>query len=158
MKPSCTSLLLRQFCCITWITYHHCHCRERFSLMNLNKSLLAPSKTEILLIGTKQQVFSSYKPISQQLYHPSPFVSSQSLFHLWLWRVILWSNQLTIQILSISYLRHPLCSTFDSSFSIQLLQIDLSQASLTIVIHYILAFHKLFSKNFNTWIVNPNTS
>ena len=89
------------------------------SWMNLNKLLLNPSKTEFLLIGTKQQrlKFSDcYKLISQQWYHPSQFLCSQSWLHLWLWHVFLWSNQLCIQILSFSHPRHPSNSSSSSSF------------------------------------------
>ena len=54
------------------------------SWMNLNKLLFNPSKTEFLLIGTKQQhlKFSDVTNISQQSYHPSQFLCSQSWPHL----------------------------------------------------------------------------
>ena len=80
------------------------------SWMNLNKLLLNPSKTEFLLFGTKQtasQIFWSYKLISQQWYHSSQFLCSQSWLHLWLWHVFLWTYHLCFQILSFSHPRHP---------------------------------------------------
>ena len=89
------------------------------SWMNLNKLLLNPSKTEFLLIGTKQQrlKFSDLTNLSlSKRYHPSQFLCSQSWLHLWLWHVFLWSNQLCIQILSFSYPRHPSNSSSSSSF------------------------------------------
>ena len=54
---------------------------------------------------TTTQIFWSNKLISQQWYHPSQFLCSQSWLHLW--HDFLWSNQLYIQILSFSYPRHP---------------------------------------------------
>ena len=62
------------------------------------------------------KIFWSNKLFSQQWYHPSQFLCSQSWLHLWLWHVLLWSNQLCIQILSFSYLRHPSYSSSASSF------------------------------------------
>ena len=76
------------------------------SWMNLNKLLHNTSKTEILLIGTKQQrlKFSDLTNLSlSNDIIPVPTMSfhsacSQSWLHLWFWHVFLWSNQLCIQI------------------------------------------------------------
>ena len=86
------------------------------SWMNLNKLLLNPSKTEFLLIGTKQQRLKFSDLTNLSLSNDIIPVCSQSWFHLWLWHVFLWSNQLCIQILSFSYPRHPSNSSSSSSF------------------------------------------
>ena len=87
------------------------------SWMNLNKLLLNPSKTEFLLIGTKQQClkFSDLTNLSHSNDIISQFLCSQSWLHLWLWHVFLWSNQLCIQILSFSHPRHSSNSSSSSS-------------------------------------------
>ena len=80
-------------------------------------------------------------------------------FILWLWHVLLWSNQLCIQILSFSYPRHPSNSSSSSSFlQPQLLQIHLSPANLTTAIHFILASHKQTSTNFNAFKIHWHVS
>ena len=139
MTPSCTSLSLLQILLYLLKTLTTTF-NDILSWMNLNKLLLNPSKTEFLLIGTKQQrlkfsdltnlllylyiiiyilyiiIYIIYYYISQQWYHPSQFLCSQSWLNLWLWHVFLWSNQLCIQILSFSYPRHPSNSSSSSSF------------------------------------------
>ena len=63
-----------------------------------------------------------------------------------------WSNQICIQILSFSYPRHPFeFVIFFLFLQLQLLQIHLSPANLTTVIHYTLASHKSISTNFNAF-------
>ena len=84
--------------------------------MKLNKLLLNPSKTSHWHRTITSQIFWSFKLISQHWYHPSQFLCSQSWLHLRLWHVLLWSNQLCIQILSFSYPRHPSNSSSSSSF------------------------------------------
>ena len=62
------------------------------------------------------QIFGSYKLFSQQWYHPSQFLCSQSWLHLWLWHVFLWSDQLSVQILSFPLSRHSSYLSSSSSF------------------------------------------
>ena len=100
MTPSCTSLslLANSAVCLETLT-------TTFTdiLSWMNKLLLNPSKTEFHSHWhktTASQIFWSYKLISQQWYHPSQFLCSQSWLHLWLWHVFFWTNKLCFQILS----------------------------------------------------------
>ena len=89
------------------------------SWMNLNKLLLNPSKTEFLLIGTKQQrlKFSDLTNLSLSNDIIPVSFSARNLGFIFDsdMSLILWSNQLCIQILSFSHPRHP--SNLSSSFS-----------------------------------------
>ena len=103
---------------ISWNTYHHFQWHslqdglEQTASQSINNWMSSHwHKT------TTSQIFWSNKLISQQWYHPSQFLCSQSWLHLWLWHVFLWSNQLFIQILSFSYPRHPSNSSSSSFYS-----------------------------------------
>ena len=104
MTPSCTSLSL-----LYLLKHHHFQWHSLLNELEQTSLLLNLSKTEFLLISTKQQrlKFSDLTNLS---------VCSQSWLHLWLCHVFLWSNQLCIQILSFSYPRHPSNSSSSSSF------------------------------------------
>ena len=106
-----------KFCSISWNTYHHF---QWHSLLDELEQTASQSIKNWISSHwhktTTTQIFWSNKLISQQWYHPSQFLCSQSWLHLWLWHVLLWSNQLCIQILSFSYPRHPSNSSSSSSF------------------------------------------
>ena len=95
------------------------------SWMNLNKLLLNPIKNRISSHWhktTTSQIFWSNKLISQQWYHPSQFLCSQSWLHLWLWHVFVWSNPLSIQschfhIRDIRQIRHLLPLSTATAFA-----------------------------------------
>ena len=90
------------------------------SWMNLNKLLLNPSKTEFLLIGTKQQRLKFSDLTNLSLSNDIIPVSSSARnlgFIFDSWHVFLWSNQLCIQILSFSYPRHPSNTSSSSLYS-----------------------------------------
>ena len=105
------------FCSISWNTYYHF---QWHSLLDELEQTASQSIKNWISSHwhktTASQIFWSNKLISQQWYHPSQFLCSQSWLHLWLWHVFLWSNQLCIQILSFSYPRHPSNSSSSSSF------------------------------------------
>ena len=106
-----------KFCSISWNTNHHF---QWHSLLDELEQIASQSIKNWISSHwhktTASQIFWSNKLISQQWYHPSQFLCSQSWLHLWLWHVFLWSNQLCIQILSFSYPRHPSNSSSSSSF------------------------------------------
>ena len=152
------------------------------SWMNLNKLLLNPSKTEFLLIGTKQQrlkfsyltnlsLSNDIIPVSSSARNLGFIFDSDMSF----------SDQInSIQILSFSYPRHPSNSLikstlypnlviFISETSVEfvifflflqplLLQIHLFPANLTIAIHFTLASHKQISTNFNAFKIHWHVS
>ena len=106
-----------KFCFISWNTYPHFHWHS--FLDELEQT--APQSIYNWISSywhktTTSQIFWSYKLISQQWYHPSQFLCSQSWLHLWLWHVFLWTNQLSVQILSFSHPRHPSNPSSSSSF------------------------------------------
>ena len=86
------------FCSISWNTYYHF---QWHSLLDeLEQILLNPSKTEFLVIDTKQQRLKFSDLTNLSLSNDIIPVSSsarKSWLHLWLWHVFLWSNQLCIQ-------------------------------------------------------------
>ena len=119
--------------------------------MNLNKLLLNPSKTEFLLIGTKQQRlrFSDFTNLSLSNYIISLLAilaSSLTLAFLSLVKSNLYPYR---DQLSFSHPRHLSNSSSSSFLQPQLLQTHLSQANGTTVIHYTLASNKQISTNFN---------
>ena len=132
------------------------------SWMNLNKLLLNPSKTEFLLIGTKQQrlKFSDLTNVSL-----SAMISSQSVPLL-----AILASSLTLTCISlIKSTLYPNLAIFISETSVefvifflslqpQLLQIHLSPANLTIAIHFTLASHKQISTNFNAFKIHWHMS
>ena len=85
------------FCSISWNTYHYF---QWHSLMDELEQTASQSIKNWISSHwhktTASQIFWSNKLISQQWYHPSQFLCSQSWLHLWLWHVFLWSNQLCI--------------------------------------------------------------
>ena len=99
MTPSCTSLSLLQI--LLYLLKHHLF--QWHSLLDELEQTASQSIKNWISSHwhktTASQIFWSNKLISQQLYHPSQFLCSQSWLHLWLWHVFLWSNQLCIQIL-----------------------------------------------------------
>ena len=107
---------------------------------------------------TASQIFWSNKLISQQWYHPSQFLCSQSWLHLWLWHVFLWSNQLCIQLVVFISETSVEFVIFFLFLQPLLLQIHLSLANLTIAIHFTLASHKQISTNFNTFKIHWHVS
>ena len=123
--------------------------------MNLNKLLLNPSKTEFLLIGTKQQrlKFSDLTNLSL-----SNMISSQSVPLL-----AILASSLTLTCLSLNKLTlFPNLVIFTSETSVEFvifflflqpqpLQIHLSPANLTTAIHFTLASHNQISTNFNAF-------
>ena len=120
------------------------------SWMNLNKLLLNPSKTEFLLIGTKQQrlkfsdltnlsLSNDIIPVSSSARNLGFIFDSDKSF----------SQQMN---LSFSHPRHPLNPSSSSSFcSHSSCKFPLSPANLTIAIHFTLASHNLISTNFNAF-------
>ena len=68
-----------------------------------------------LLLLWASQILLSYKLICQQWYHPSQFRCSQFWIHLWCWLVFLWSDQLSVQILSFPHPRYSSNSSSSSS-------------------------------------------
>ena len=86
-----------EFCSISWNTYHHFHWHSLLDELKLTAP--QPIKNWIPCYWhktTTSQICWSYKLISQQWYHPSQFLCSQSWFHLWMWHVCLWLNELCI--------------------------------------------------------------
>ena len=83
-----------KFCSFSWNTTTF---NDILFWINLNKLLINPSKTEFLLIGTKQQClkFSDLTNLSLSNDIISVSSSASSLIR----HVLLWSNQLCIQIL-----------------------------------------------------------
>ena len=142
-----------KFCSISWYTYHHFHWHSL--LDELEQTTPQSIKNWISSHWhktTTSQIFWSNKLISQQWYHPSQFLCSQSWLHLWFWHVFLWSNQICIQILSFPHPRHPSNSSSSSSFcSHSSCKFTCLQQNLTTVIHYTLASHKQISTNFNAF-------
>ena len=66
---------------------------------------------------TESNAFEKSKLIRcTKSYHPSQFLCSQSWFHLRLWHVFLWSNQLCIWIVSFSHSWHSSNSSYLPSF------------------------------------------
>ena len=125
------------------------------SWMNLNKLLLNPSKTEFLLIGTKQQrlkfsdltnlsLSNDIIPVSSSARNLGFIFDSDMSF----------SDQIKSVSKSCHFHIRDIRSNSSSSSSfcqLQLLQIHLSPANLTTVIHYTLASHKQISTNFNAF-------
>ena len=150
-----------KFCSASWNTYHHF---QWHSLLDEPKQTASQSTKNWISSHwhktTASQIFWSNKLISQQWYHPSQFLCSQSWLHLWLWHVFLWINQLCIQILSFLYPRHPSNSSSSTPLSLQpqLLQIHVSPANLTIAIHFTLASQKQISTNFNAFKIHWHVS
>ena len=95
--------------------------------------------------------------ISQQRYHPSQFLCSQSWLHLWLWHVFLWSNQLCIQILSFSYPRHP-SNTSSSSSLYSHSSCKFTCLQQTWLLQFTLLSHKQISTNFNAFKIHWHVS
>ena len=149
------------FCSISWNTYYHF---QWHSLLDELEQTASQSIKNWISSHwhktTASQIFWSNKLISQQWYHPSQFLCSQSWLHLWLWHVFLWSNQLCI---------YPNLVIFISETSVEfvifflflqplLLQIHLFPANLTIAIHFTLASHKQISTNFNAFKIHWHVS
>ena len=154
MTPSCTSLSLLQI--LLYLLTHLPPLSMTFSpWMNLNKLLLNPSKTEFLLIGTKQttsQIFWSL------LTYLSAMISSQSVPLLAILGFIFDSDMsFSDQIKSVSkschfHIRDIRRILLPLSAATALAN-HLSPANLTTVtvIHYTLASHKSISTNFNAF-------
>ena len=133
------------------------------SRMNLNKLLLNPSKTEFLLIGTKQQRLKFSDLTNLSLSNDIIPVSSVPL-------LAILASSLTLTCLSlIKSTLYPNLVIFISETSVefvifflslqpQLLQIHLSPANLTIAIHFTLASHKQISTNFNAFKIHWHVS
>ena len=124
------------------------------SWMNLNKLLLNPSKTEFLLIGTKQQrlkfsdltnlsLSNDIIPVSSSARNLGFIFDSDMSFSDQINSV---SKSCHFHIRDIRRIRHllPLSAALLS-------QTHLSPANLTTVIHYTLASHKQISTNFNAF-------
>ena len=124
------------------------------SWMNLNKLLLNPSKTEFLLIGTKQQRLKFSDLTNLSLSNDIIPVSSSARN---LGFIFDSDMSFSDQIKSVSKSCHFHTKTsvefviFFLFLQLQLLQIHLSPANLTTVIHYTLASHKSISTNFNAF-------
>ena len=125
------------------------------SWMNLNKLLLNPSKTEFLLIGTKQQRLKFSDLTNLSLSNDIIPVSSSARN---LGFIFDSDMSFSEQINSVSkschfHIREHPSNPSSSSFFLQpqLLQIPLSPANLTIAIHFTLASHNLISTNFNAF-------
>ena len=144
------------FCSISWNTYHHF---QWHSLLDELEQTASQSIKNWISSHwhktTASQIFWSNKLISQQWYHPSQFLCSQSWLHLWL---------LTCLSLIKSTL-YPNLVIFISETSVEfvifflflqplLLQIHLFPANLTIAIHFTLASHKQISTNFNAFKIH----
>ena len=135
MTPSCTLFHSYNFCSISWNTTTF---NDILSWMNLNKLLLNPSKTEFLLIGTKQQRLKFSDLTNKSLSNDIIPVSSSARNLGFIFDSDMsFSDQInSIQILSFSYPRHPSNSSSSSLFlQPLLLQIHLFPANLTIAIH-----------------------
>ena len=124
------------------------------SWMNLNKLLLNPSKTEFLLIGTKQQrlkfsdltnlsLSNDIIPVSSSARNLGFIFDSDMSFSEQINSV---SKSCHFHIRDIRRIRHLFLF-----LQPQLLQIPLSPANLTIAIHFTVASHNLISTNFNAF-------
>ena len=125
------------------------------SWMNLNKLLLNPSKTEFLLIGTKQQRLKFSDLTNLSLSNDIIPVSSSARN---LGFIFDSDMSFSEQINSVSkschfHIRgHPSNPSSSPSFcSHSSCKFPLSPANLTIAIHFTLASHNLISTNFNAF-------
>ena len=130
------------------------------SWMNLNKLLLNPSKTEFLLIGTKQQRLKFSDLTNLSLSNDIIPVSSSARN---LGFIFDSDMSFSDQINSVSkschfHIRSVEFVIFFLSLQPQLLQIHLSPANLTIAIHFTLASHKQISTNFNAFKIHWHVS
>ena len=98
MIPSFTSFTLtNSVLYIFWNTYHHFHCHSLLDELEL--TALQSIENCIPCYWQKtttSQICWSHKQWYQQWYYPSQFLCLQSWFHLCLWHVFLWINQLCI--------------------------------------------------------------
>ena len=131
------------------------------SWMNLNKLLLNPSKTEFLLIGTKQQRLKFSDLTNLSLSNDIIPVSSSARN-----LGFIFDSDMSFMIKSTLY---PNLVIFISETSVEfvifflflqplLLQIHLFPANLTIAIHFTLASHKQISTNFNAFKIHWHVS
>ena len=131
------------------------------SWMNLNKLLLNPSKTEFLLIGTKQQrlefsdltnlsLSNDIIPVSSSARNLGFIFDSDMSFSDQINSV---SKSCHFHIRDIRRIRHLLLF-----LQPLLLQIHLFPANLTFAIHFTLASHKQISTNFNAFKIHWHVS
>ena len=124
------------------------------SWMNLNKLLLNPSKTEFLLIGTKQQCLKFSDLTNLSLSNDIIPVSSSARNLGFIFDSDMsFSEQINSVSKSCHFHIRDICRSviFFLFLQPQPLQIPLSPANLTIAIHFTLASHNLISTNFNAF-------